>query len=83
MSIIITPNKASGGYCSTFEHNGKTYYADLSPCMGLDECMIFPVKDGKTDFVDDKYCRRNVPVEPCMLQACIEEFIQGEENERD
>ena len=65
-----------------FEHNRKTFYADLSPTGGLNECMIFRVNvNGSIEFGNELYTRRHIPVTSANLLNCISEFIDNKEDD--
>ena len=61
-----------------FEHNGKMFYADLSPAHGLNECMIFRLEvNGNIEFGNELYMKRHIPVASANLLNCISEFIDN------
>ena len=78
----VERNEWTGGYKAVFEHNGKMFYADLSPSYGLNECMIFGFEmNGEVNFGDERYVKRNISVTAANLLNCISEFIDNKEDD--
>jgi hypothetical protein len=77
----IKENPRTGGVYCFFTHAGQEYFADLSALDTLfgfwtTECMIFKSENGKVTSWTELYCKREIPVTPDALAACVDEFIQ-------
>lgn len=74
----IKYNQYTDGLCCFFHHDGREFFADLSDIpFSIDfvnECMIFPAKDGRVTDWSELYCKRNIEITEGQLARCIDEF---------
>lgn len=76
-TLEIEHNKRTFGLCSTFQFEGKEYFADLS-CVRFTgiECMIFKSTNGKVTSWDELYCKYVDSISEEVLIKCVVEFIK-------
>lgn len=76
-NLKIERSKTGSGLCSTFQFDGKEYFADLSHLMfsGI-ECMIVKSANGKVTSWTKLYCRHVDSVSEEELIKCVVEFIK-------
>lgn len=76
-NLKIERSKTASGLCSTFQFDGKEYFADLSHLMfGGIECMILNSANGKVTSWTKLYCRYVNSVSEEELIKCVVEFIK-------
>lgn len=76
-NLKIEKNKITSGLCSTFQFEGKEYFADLSCVMfhGM-ECMIFKSENGEVVSWTELYHKDVSSVSEKELIKCVVEFIK-------
>lgn len=77
---IVKNKKPPYNYYVKFSVDGLGVYASLSPVMGLNECMIFPIIDNDTNDFDgsmELYCARGIDVCEEGLIYCIGDWLNS------